>query len=413
MFSPFQNLKLLAKDMSNFLKLVALRYLPWLAKKAFEAKRLQEDASYWASVRTLLNTSSGKCAPPKQPRLLIVLPAECDEPTSFEPATGNYNYELFRSAQERYGVGAIETFRPNKADDWAYTCRKIADRASVYKVSHLLFHIESNEARSNLWRWDMLAGELTRSGSNVTAVGFLTDGTYELHQVQCSRFQDVYPRSIFIQIDVVPSVKYVESGKLLGPTFLPISLESITRIHKHLLSSETGPVNKLSFIGKLYGYRKKIVRALLDKGVPIAVNPQASKGSGGMTSYLDYMGALSRSTYTINFSRANGTRQKQLKSRMLESVLVGSIPLTDDNGLTRRTLPSNIPFLEFKRPLEIAGVLEGEPDGVKAEPEVLDGTSLSTEPIAGFAASHFWRTLEAGLSSNDFPNLPKMSNVIS
>ena len=410
MFSPFQNLKLLAKDMSNFLKLILLRYLPRLAKRAFEVKRLKEDASYWSSLEVTCETDAGETKSSSQPRLLIVLPAANVGASPFEPATGNYNYEIFRSSQERYGENAIQVYGPIQSGDWVSECRQIAERVSRDEITHLLFYIESNEARSGLWRWDILAGELFRSSSNVTAIGFLTDGTYELHQIQCSRFEDVYPQSIFIQIDVVPSLKYVKPGRLVGPTFLPISLESITRIEEHILDTAQAPGYELSFIGKLYGYRKKIITSLFNKGLEVAINPQTDKGAINKASYLDYMGALSRSKYTINFARANGTRQKQLKSRILESVLVGSIPVTDDNGLTERILPGRIPFISFKRPLEIAEILaESGSDGPKFE--ILQRPVPPTGDVGSLACGHFWETLEKGLSGAGLPILNPLSET--
>lgn len=410
MFSPFQNLKLLAKDMSNFLKLILLRYLPRLAKKAFEVKRLRDDASYWSSFEAPRRTDARETKSSSQPRLLIVLPPEDEEPIPFEPAMGNYNYEILRSSQERYGQEAIRVFGPIQSTDWVSECRQIAERVSRDEITHLLFYIESNEAQSGLWRWDVLAGELTRSRSNVTAIGFLTDGTYELHQIQCSRFHDVYPQSLFIQIDVVPSFKYVKPGRLVGPTFLPISLESITRIEEHILDTAQAPGYELSFIGKLYGYRKKIITNLLNKGIEVAINPQTAKGGVNKASYLDYMGALSRSKYTINLARANGTRQKQLKSRILESVLVGSIPVTDDDGLSERILPKGIPFVTFKRPLEITEILAGSSsEGPRLEN--LRRPVPPTEDVSRLACGHFWETLEKGLSGAGLPSLSPLSET--
>jgi hypothetical protein len=397
--------------MSKFLKLILLRYLPSLAMKAFAAKRIKEDPGYWSVFKMYRYKVSRGAEAPNRPRLLIVLPAGYDGAVSFEPSTGNYNYELFRSAKERYGGDSIELFPPTKSNDWVSECRLIADRVSRHGITHLLFYIESNEAQSGLWRWDILAGELTRSGSSVTAIGFLTDGTYELHQIQCSRFLDVYPNSVFIQIDIVPSFKYLKPGRLLGPTFLPISLESITRIGKHLRDAPLAPGYELSFIGKLYGYRKRIVKTLLSNGLEVAINPQAATSGTCRASYLDYLSALSRSRYTINFARANGTRQKQLKSRILESVLVGSIPVTDDNGLTERILPKGVPFVSYRRPKEIPKVLaeSSGTDGQKLES--LQRPAPTPENISRLASGHFWETLEEGLSGAGLPNLAPLSET--
>jgi hypothetical protein len=398
--------------MANFLKLLLLRYLPLAAKRAFKTKRLLEDASYWSSFELPQQRTPEAKKLPDQPRLLIVPPADYDEAIPFEPASGNYNYEILRSSQERYGLNAVELFLPTKSNDWASECRMIAERVQESRITHLLFYIASKEPRSSLWRWDILAAELKRIESTVIAIGFLTDGTYELHQVQCSRFQEVYSQSVFIQIDVEPSAKYIRGGRLVGPTFLPISLESIARIREHILNSPTDPSYELSFIGKVYGYREKIIKKLQAKGVQVSINPQEARDRSVKPSYLEYMGALSRSRYTINFARANGTRQKQLKSRILESVLVGSIPVTDDNGLTRRILDnSGVPFVGFKRPHEIAGSVEKNFRAMTPSFEIPRKTVPPTEDVKRLASAHFWETLEKGLSDAALPRLVPASEV--
>lgn len=397
--------------MANFLKLLILRQLPTLAKKAFVWKRIREEKSYWDSFSKYPHVATKQKKSLGRPRLLIVLPADCDVANPFEPATGNYNYEILRSSQERYGSQFVVAFSMTKNRDWVDECRLIIDKILSEEITHILFYIESYEASLNIWRWDILAAELTRSGSNVTAIGFLTDGTYELHQIQCHRFYEVYPQSLFIQIDVLPTSKYVKDGRLVGPTFLPISSASIEHLNEHFLKSESGAFYELSFIGKLYGYRKRTLRQLLKKGLDVTINPQAAQADEREASYMEYMDALRRSRYTINFARANGTRQKQLKSRVLESVLVGSIPITDDDGLTKQLLPSGTPFISFKRSNEVLKFF----DGYTLEHELslsVDSTSiLVSERVRQFAYSHFWETLEKGLSKAGLETLIPLSKT--
>lgn len=346
----------------------------------------------------------------KRSRLLIVLPRDYNLETPFAPAAGNYNYEIARSAEERYGVGATDVYFPTQETDWITECRKITERVEETQITHLLFYIESLEVQSGFWRWDILAAELAQTGSNVTVLGFLTDGTYELHQVQCGSFHEIYPRSLFLQIDVSPGTKYLPNGRLVGPTFLPISMESIGRLREQLSKSELEVSYELSFIGKMYGYRKKILRKLLASGLAVSVNPQVNTESGIKATYLEYMNALSRSRYTLNFARANGTRQKQLKSRVLESVLVGSMPVTDDDGLTGRILPASVPFVNFRRPHEIAEILSQTSFHQFPSFGIIHGSSSAKEEVVRLAFGHFWETLEEGLLRAELPPLVQASN---
>lgn len=391
--------------MINSVKLYFLRYLPLISRFIYGMKRSREDQNYWSTLET--PQAETEMLPEKRgrPRLLIVTPADCDNGGPFEPASGNLHYEIYQSARERYGAEWIEIFHLPKDVDWIDQCRAIVNLTDHREITHMLFHIESREARSKIWRWDILAAELSRMKSNVIAIGFLTDGTYELHQLQCGRFAEIYSRSMFLQIDVEPTSEYVNEGRLVGPTFLPISLESSKQLYQSFLQPDALPDIELSFVGELYGYRQKIVKALLDKGINVVVNPQVSNINGGKASYFEYMNALRRSRHTMNFARANGTRQKQLKSRILESVLVGSIPITDDNGLSVKVLPTAIPLLSFSRLDEILDLI-GKRRG--NEPSRLGFFQPLLEPastIRLFAANHFWETLEAGLFEANLQNL--------
>lgn len=391
--------------MANLLKLMLLIYFPAIAKKFFDAKREREDQLYWSSFKMSPCTRHLEMSPQNQTKLLFILPPGYRDSSPFEPAQGNYNYEIVRSAIERYGENSVEVFHSTTNNDWAYECRKIVEFVGKNKITHLMFYIASKEARTHLWRWDILAGELRRHHTDVTAIGYLTDGTYELHQVRCRRFQDVYPKSIFIQIDAAPSDKYVKHGRLIGPTFLPISHESMGLIQEHLSHLQNVHEYDLSFVGKMYGYRKKIIEKLISDGLKIAINPQKSEEIGGKASYLDYLSALSRSTYTLNLARANGRRQKQLKSRILESVIVGSIPVTDDDGLTQNIFSRELPFIGFKRPGEILDIVSRNPRDWASSSRTLLGPSPAREEIVMLACGHFWETLEKGLKNTALPCL--------
>jgi hypothetical protein len=396
--------------MIKLLKLILFRYFPLLAKKAFDVKRSRQDKSYWVSFKQLPKSISTLGRSSSKPRLLIVFPANYNLKT-FKPAMGNYHFEIFRSAQEIYGSESIQAHYPLENTDWLVECRLIVDTLHSSKVSHLLFYIESKEAKTNLWRWDILAAELKRSNSNVIAIGFLTDGTYDLHQVQCSRFQDIYHSSMFIQIDVPPNSRYIEKGHLVGPTFLPISKASIDLLEEYFLKSKSNSRYEVSFIGKIYGYRQKIIAKLLKKGLNLIINPHVEKNQTDRPSYLSYMDALRRSDYTLNLSRASGTRQKQLKSRILESIIVGSIPITDDEGLTEQTLPEGASFVRFKRPQEILEFLVKQKVVQELDWSASDKFVLVSDEIKHFASSKFWKTLEKGLSDAHLPALAPPSKI--
>jgi hypothetical protein len=385
----------------NYLKLILLRYFPGFAKRAYRKTREIEDRAYWSSLPSRVSLISAIESDAKKPRLLIVIPPIEDSMAAFGPGAGNYFYEILRSAQDRYGAENVEPHFISTDIPWEQECEKIATEITVRNFSHTLFYIESYEPKSNLWRWDILASELAKGKSGVTAIGFLTDGTYELHQLQCSRFQEVYSNSIFVQIDVAPTDKYIKKGRLFGPTFLPISQESIKLIRDYLTDSNATERFELSFIGKIYGYRKKIIGELTKSGINVFVNPHRTTNSDNQPSYLEYMDALRRSKFTINFARANGTSQMQLKSRMLESALVGTVPLTDDNGLSELVIPAGITYIGFSNPREILKIPELTQGGLDVKTSVNSPSSKELEAIDRIASNQFWECIEQGLLHSD------------
>jgi hypothetical protein len=390
----------------KYLKLILLRYFPEFSKRAYRKSREIEDRAYWSSLPSRVSTISAKESNVKKPRLLIVIPPIEDMMAAFGPGTGNYHYEILRSAQDRYGADNVESHFISTGTPWEQECEEIATEITVKNFSHTLFYIESYERKSNLWRWDILASELAKGKSGITAIGFLTDGTYELHQLQCSRFHEVYSNSIFVQIDVAPTDKYLKKGRLFGPTFLPISQESIKLIRDYLSKSKATERFELSFIGKIYGYRKKIIGELTKSGMNVFVNPHRATNSDSQPGYLEYMDALRRSRFTINFARANGTSQMQLKSRMLESALVGAVPLTDDGGLSVLVLPEEIPYIKFSSPAEIQNVVDKSRDSF---PTLTPGGYVGVAgeaKIDRLASNHFWETLEKGLEESSLKVLP-------
>jgi hypothetical protein len=385
----------------KYLKLLALRYFPSFSKWVYRRKRQVEDREYWSSVAPFSRKFSDIEFREKIESLLILVPSFEKEGPKFGPGDGNYFYELFRSAADRYGPENVDYHHLSNYSDWIDDCRSIAGKLSFKEYSHIIFSIESNEPETNLWRWDILASELRRQGSSSTAIGFLTDGTYELHQLQCGRFHEVYPNSCFIQIDVLPNSNYISSSRIFGPTFLPISQESINLIRSRINTSPKNGSLGISFIGKIYGYRAKLIRDLEKRGLSVSVNPQSSPKQNAQASYLDYMVALGSSKFTINFSRANRTRQKQLKSRMIESLIAGTVPITDDGFLSDTVIPAEIDYLKFSDPGEISKVVEARLSGSES-PRFMGSRGIDySKSIYEIATSHFWVTLELGIGKSD------------
>ena len=93
----------------------------------------------------------------------------------------------------------------------------------------------------------------------------------------------------------------------------------------------------VSFIGVLYPYRVDALEELRRRGVKVAVNPHRNDNATDYRStkvdqpaWLDYMAALAASRLTINFSQSNAGPVQQLKTRVIEGMLAGTVVVTDD-----------------------------------------------------------------------------------
>jgi hypothetical protein len=89
----------------------------------------------------------------------------------------------------------------------------------------------------------------------------------------------------------------------------------------------------------------------------------------------------------------------------LESIIVGTIPITDDEGLTEQTLPDGVAFVRFKRIQEILEFLVKQKVVQELDWSASDKFVLVSDEIKHFASSKFWETLEKGLSDAHLPAL--------
>ena len=95
----------------------------------------------------------------------------------------------------------------------------------------------------------------------------------------------------------------------------------------------------------------------------------------------------------------------QLKSRMLEGPLFGTIVCTDESSLARRFFDAN-QFITFAT----AGELKQAIAPLLANPQKFAEVRAAAHAHARqIASSAFWSTAERGLAENDLPNLDTRS----
>ncbi len=180
---------------------------------------------------------------------------------------------------------------------------------------------------------------------------------------------------------------------------MPMSRESLTLVREHLAG--VIPEFDVSFIGAMYPYRVELVEQLRSLGVSVAVNPHRADNAEDFESsrreqpsWLDYMAGLASSRMTLNFSRSSAGRFEQLKTRVLEATLAGTMLLTDDRERTSRFFIPEVEYAYFRNVQELPSVITK----FMSDPELITQISAAGFSKAiNIAPEGFWLAIDAGL----------------
>jgi hypothetical protein len=265
-------------------------------------------------------------------KILIITPQNEIENENWRIGGGNHYFEIFESAMENFGPEAVDLFVVSSNQNFLSQINEIAEKLRDGNFSLCLASIEADPNTPNKWNWDALAVALSKFWRG-TFIALSTDFAYPLHQVRFSQFIKKFPRTAVIAIDInILNSKYIPAENFSGPVFLPISKKSITQLTNLLEATcSSKKIYDIVFVGTLYDYRSVILEKLKKMGVQIGVNPHLQNSSiQASGTYFEYLCALRSGKLAINFSRANGAKTSQLKSRNLEAPLFGVPVLTDD-----------------------------------------------------------------------------------
>ena len=266
---------------------------------------------------------------PDKFKLLVVVPPSWSAANKgWGPGIGHFYYDIWKSAQERYGSKSVE-YTELGADrrNWSkFVLNRIVDS----KPTHIIFHAEEIP-------YDDLAQFLKfGQGLNGCFSGALTllmyDSIYWNHLFIAEAMNKVFDRTCILATDQFPRLAKV--GAKTGPALLPTSLESLRILDSDYCKDTQKPRYGTTIIGSVYGYREKNLRRLSKLGLNVEVNPHKKPNSATKPSYQEFYSVLRNSKFTINFSRANGATVKHAKTRLLEATLFGTIVATDERKIT-------------------------------------------------------------------------------
>lgn len=342
----------------------------------------------------------------KRPFHLVVAALEGPGCDSWGPAQGNYYYEIYQSARELFDDQNVSVLNvlPDGAPDWGL---RLAELLRESEATHLIAHMERDPGLEVRWTWDEVWADVAPWWDGAF-VGVMWDSGFDLIRMKGRRLARMSPNLLGLDICVPIDGTLVRGRPEVGPVPLLESQETQALLANRLQS--VVKTSDLSFIGALYPYRRELLDALAATGLRVAVNPHKKSGgdagSAALPSWLDYMAALASSEMTLNFSMASSGAHHQLKWRVIEATLAGTLLLTDDLNRTRDFFVPGQEFATFRDAQELAQTVEwwlARPDELRA---AQDRGQRRAQHLATFS---FWSLLGRALDRRGLPRIPDFS----
>ena len=333
-------------------------------------------------------------------RLLIIIASVDHVEIPYRPAMGNYSYELVETAREMIGDEQVVTVRidaNSPASEWH-------DQVLTYlagnRVTHLLARTDIEPNGTSLWTWDILLKRLRAAWPGVF-LPLSYDSAYPIVAMHLDRLTRLSERAMPVVLDrpISPIIKPFRPSA--GPLFLPLSTPTTTQLDEALAGVE--PDLDLTFIGNVkgYPYRAGVLDELAQAGLDVVVNPHIDD-SGVIPDFTAFARALRRSRVTLNFSRCNGEPVTQLKTRMLEGSLFGSVVASDSTLYAGDYFTEGEEFIGYSSPENLKRRL----DPLLSDPERLAAMRSRARSKADYLrVANFWTVVDQALTSRELPSL--------
>jgi len=342
-----------------------------------------------------------------RPTHVVVVPQEGYAFESFKAGTRNFYFEAWRNLAEDLGESSVSIFNVDPGEAPSLWHLRLLEYVQDVGATHIITHIESDPGSSgSTWTWDTAWGLLSSRWDGVL-LGVMFDSAFEWIAAKSRLLARMSPRFMVVDICMPMDGSMVRGRPEVGPVNMPVSRESLALVEDRL--DGVTPSFDVSFIGVMYPYRIELVSRLRASGISVAVNPhrpdQAEDDTSSrlaQPSWLDYMAGLRSSRMTLNFSQSSAGRFEQLKTRVLEATLAGTLLLTDDRDRTGRFWLQDEEFGYFKMADDAAPVIATYLE---------DPVRLAAVAAAGrlrarsLAHTHFWGGIEQGLKRRELPTL--------
>ena len=327
------------------------------------------------------------------PHVLVVVPASYGGSNTWGIGEGNIFYELVASLQDLIGPDNVQCVNVNANEPTREWHQRVRSMLASSGATHLLAHAEHEPSGSSSWSWDQLFDTL-RGQWHGTPIALFMDSVHRRHVHFADRLARIIPSTCIVAIDRSLNGVVRPSTTAVGPVFLPVSRDSVQKVLAH--TADVNKVYDVTFIGEMYPYRSRVIDELAAQGLAVTVNPHRGAGNARAT-YLDFVRKLAESRLTINFSLCSSLPLHQLKSRMLEVGLAGSVAISDESDLSGIYLRPGRDFLAASTSVALLHVARSAL-GNESERAAMEQSARTT--CARLAPVSFWDVINTGLLAN-------------
>ena len=375
----------------------------WNRKRDAEMRSLVERAGYAQRLSTIGPPRLGQ---DRQPHLVII-PKDGPSFTNWAVAGGNFFFEITQAAREHYGGSRVTVFSPEPGEtvpDWH---ERLIRHLVESQATHLMAMVETDPDGAATWSWDVLWSQLHCRWDGVF-LGVMFDSAYRWITIPVRRIARMCDRFVVVDICMPMDGSMVRGRPEVGPVNMPVSNLSLAEIDSHI--NGLPKVYDVTFVGSLYPGRVAMIEELRAHGVRVAVNPHHDTGEVldlegsrvNQPGYVGYMAALAQSHMTINFGRSSAGDIFQLKTRVLESELMGCIVLTDDVDRTERFWTPGDEYGFFREPSDVPELVRSFLDDPIRMQRVQDAGRARARAIN---VSSFWGGVDEGLVRRGLPGI--------
>ena len=370
----------------------------WSARRSFEQFTPSEVVSGYRNLRD--RSGTGRISSGQHSRLLLIVPSADHEEIPWEPAQGNYSFELFETAGAYMNAAEVHTVQISNTETTSSYHDRIIEYAKDNRITHLISRIDIEANAGAHWSWDLFARKL-RHHRDIIYLPLTYDSAYPYVSMHLDRITRLHPRAVPIVLDRPIEGVIRPQRPAAGPLFLPLSDVSMTAIDTALEGIE--PSLDLTFIGNVsgYPYRSELLADLESAGVMVDVNPHG-RSEGQLAGFIAYAEALKKSRITLNFTRCNGVPVTQLKTRMLEGALFGAVVAADSPLYSQDYFEQEREFIAYRSPDD----LKKQITPLLHDPESLSLMQSRARAKADYLrVRNFWEKTDIALGANHLPAL--------